>query len=82
MSRSESPGRFITNDLKSNKLQSLAGLRWEVLPQQSDDIVTQLLLNRGIKNKDKFLEPSFEQDLHDPFLLPDIKPAIKRTVRS
>jgi single-stranded-DNA-specific exonuclease len=40
----------------------------------------QILVNRGLKEPDKireFLNPSIEQ-LHDPFLMPDVKKAVER----
>lgn len=47
----------------------------------SDDLVTQLLANRGIvgeKETEEFLNPSFENHLHDPFLLPQMEEAAER----
>ena len=51
---------------------------WEIREQIFKDELTQILYNRGIvssdcKNEiiDNFLHPSFENDLHDPKLLPD-----------
>jgi single-stranded-DNA-specific exonuclease len=44
----------------------------------SDDLIDQLLHNRGIntaEEKEKFLNPDFVGHLHDPFLLPDMKKA-------
>ncbi|MBD3282047.1 MAG: single-stranded-DNA-specific exonuclease RecJ [Candidatus Portnoybacteria bacterium] len=41
----------------------------------------QLLWNRGLRNQnkiDEFFNPDYDQDLHDPFLLKDIKKGIKR----
>lgn len=47
----------------------------------SEDIVEQLLHNRGIKTeeeKTKFLNPDFEKHLHDPFLFDGMQIAIDR----
>ncbi|MDP2934485.1 MAG: single-stranded-DNA-specific exonuclease RecJ [bacterium] len=44
-------------------------------------ITLQLLWDRELRNQksiDEFFNPDYEQDLHDPFLLKDIKPVIKR----
>jgi single-stranded-DNA-specific exonuclease len=52
--------------------------KWTVLKRKSADIIEQLLLNRGIdpKDKDNFFNPSFEDDLHDPYKMPHIGKAI------
>jgi single-stranded-DNA-specific exonuclease len=44
------------------------------------DLIEILLQNRGIKreNWDKFLNPSYENDLSDPFLLKDMEKAVVR----
>ena len=45
-----------------------------------DPILVELLVNRGIETKEeaeKYLNPSLD-DLHDPFLLPDMDKAIRR----
>lgn len=49
----------------------------------SERIVRQILSRRGLKGEalKKFLQPSLD-DLHDPLLLPDIKPAIKRIMEA
>lgn len=58
---------------------------WQITPRKYDDIIMQLLFNRGVidrndekKNIEQFFNPDFIKDLHDPYLLPDIKEAIKR----
>jgi len=64
---------------------------WEVFPLISKDfqnkfpeinsVILQLLANRGIKTQekiDKFLHPDYSQDIHDPFLLKDMKKAVSR----
>ena len=64
---------------------------WEVLPSISkafknkfpemNPVILQLLTNRGIKTQkkiDEFLQPDYSQDIHDPYLLKDMKKAVKR----
>lgn len=56
---------------------------WEVKEKKYEDVILQLLFNRGIDVGDKnsiesFLNPNFNRDFHDSFLLPDFKIAIKR----
>ena len=44
-------------------------------------IILQLLANRGFKTQkkiDEFLQPDYSQDVHDPFLLKDMKKAVRR----
>lgn len=44
-------------------------------------VLIQLLFNRGITSQeavDAFFNPDFEQDLHDPYLMIDMKRAVKR----
>lgn len=43
-------------------------------------IVRQILNRRGLRGQalERFLSPDLSRDLHDPMLLPDIKPAIER----
>lgn len=48
-------------------------------------LTLQLLWDRGLKTQktiDEFFSPDYDQDLHDPFLLKDIKKAIKRIEKS
>lgn len=55
--------------------------KYLVKTKTSDNLIEQLLHNRGIKEekeKIKFLKPDFDNHLHDPFLLPDMKKAVKR----
>ncbi len=57
--------------------------KYSVREKVSDNLVEQLLHNRGIKTKEdqlKFLSPDFKRDLHDPFLLPDMEKAAERIV--
>jgi single-stranded-DNA-specific exonuclease len=44
-------------------------------------ITLQMLWSRGLKNQkeiDEFFSPDYDQDLHDPFLLKDVKKTLKR----
>lgn len=59
--------------------------KYGVKEKVSDDLVEQLLRNRGIKTaaeKEKFLNPDFIGHLHDPFLLPDMKKAVGRILEA
>ncbi len=55
-------------------------MKWKVLPKKSDDLIKQLLINRGLtskKDQEKFFHPKltdFEKDLN----IPGIKKAQKR----
>ncbi len=52
----------------------------EQFPEFSS-VVTQLLHNRGLKSQkkiDEFLNPDYESDLHDPFLMKDMDKAVSR----
>lgn len=52
-----------------------------ILPDTNNPWLTQLLHNRGITKKSdikKFLEPSYDGDLHDPFLLHDMAKGVER----
>jgi single-stranded-DNA-specific exonuclease len=49
--------------------------------QQHEDLLEDLLLARGVVGEaavGEFLEPNFERDSHDPFLLPDMGVAVER----
>lgn len=52
--------------------------KWILKKRKSADIILQLLLNRGVgpKDKEKFFNPDFDKDLHDPMRLPQIKKAL------
>ena len=58
---------------------------WKLKPKKFDDVVSQLLYNRGIlgdkinlADVEKFLNPDFAKDFFQPKLLPDFPAAIKR----
>lgn len=64
--------------------KSLSNTRWNVqkhLSTSSDtDLANTVLRNRGLEDSeiDRFLNPSYQLDLADPMLLPDMSKALKR----
>jgi single-stranded-DNA-specific exonuclease len=49
------------------------------------EVVLQLLYNRGICDQqavDEFLNPDYEQDLHDPFLMKDMEKGVARVIKA
>ena len=59
--------------------------KYGVKEKVSDDLLEQLLHNRGIvtkEEKENFLNPDFLKHLHDPFLLPDMEKAAERILRA
>jgi len=53
--------------------------------QKYPNLVKKLLFNRGIKNQkeaEKFLNPDYEKDVHDPFLLKNMDKAVSRILRA
>ncbi len=68
---------------------------WEITPKYSNEfkekfpeinpIILQLFFNRNLdtqKKIDEFLLPDYSQDLHDPFLLQDMKKAVDRIYKA
>lgn len=55
---------------------------WSIVPRTHDDIVEQLLANRDITDREKFFNPDFERDSHDPLLLPNMQTAVDRIKRA
>lgn len=51
---------------------------WVVYPKKTDDIIEQLLINRSIKDREQFLNPNFDKDIIDPFLILGMDKAVKR----
>ena len=50
-----------------------------------DPLVRRLLYARGFSNTEtaeKFLNPNYDTDLHDPFLLKDMEKAVKRILKA
>lgn len=73
----------------------MAKMRWKVKDKapeeffkenhQYNEIILQLLYNRGIKKKDeieRFLNPDWERDLYDPFLMKGIPEALSRIIKA
>ena len=57
--------------------------QYRVRVREHDELVVDLLHARGIVEKhdqEKFLEPDFLRDSHDPFLLPDMERAVERVI--
>lgn len=72
--------KFVKNDIITAMLK-----KYSLKEKVSDDLVEQLLHNRGIygeEEKEKFLNPNFEKHLHDPFLLPDMERAASRVIKA
>lgn len=51
--------------------------QWRLKKKISDNLVDQLLKNRGIEDKERFFEPQYG-DLYDPFLFKDMVKAVER----
>ncbi|MEI6498375.1 MAG: single-stranded-DNA-specific exonuclease RecJ [bacterium] len=58
---------------------------WKLAPRKFDNLIDQLLFNRGIidgfedeEKKFKYFHPNFHDDLYDPYLMTDMRGAIKR----
>lgn len=59
--------------------------QWMVREEISSDLVRQVLFYRGVKEEkeiEKFLNPNYERDLHDPFLMKDMDKAVERILRA
>jgi single-stranded-DNA-specific exonuclease len=71
--------------LASKQTDSILETDWaEVFPDYSP-LLKKLLLHRGITEKEsaeKFLNPDYENHLHDPFLLPDVEKAAGRIIEA
>lgn len=57
-------------------------MKWVVKEKKSDDLAEQLLANRGIENRESFLNPDFQRDLLNPFLLSDMEKAVIRLIQA
>ena len=67
---------FTAKTRDGKQLEKLAGY---------PELLKILLLNRGIKDKaeaEAFLNPDYERDLHDPFLLLDMDKAVERILQA
>lgn len=59
--------------------------QWILREQISPDLVRQILFYRGVKDDaeiEKFLNPDYENDLHDPFLMKDMDKSVERILRA
>ena len=58
-------------------------MKWKILPKKSEDLVEQLLINRGIKGKEqeKFFNPKIS-DFEDNLQIPNIERANKRILKA
>lgn len=53
--------------------------------REHNPVMQQLLANRGlhdVESVEKFLNPNYDTDLHDPFLLTDMERAVERVLRA
>lgn len=57
-------------------------MKWKIEKKYSDNLIEQILLSRGIAQKDwvGFLVPDFAKGLHNPMLLPDMNKAVDRII--
>ncbi len=58
------------------------GKRWLIPDRTESTIVAQLLKNRGIVDRERFLSPQYDRDSHDPGLLLGMGAAVDRIVRA
>lgn len=59
--------------------------QWVLREQISPDLVRQILFYREIKKDEeieKFINPDYERDLHDPFLMKDMDKAVERILQA
>ncbi len=56
----------------------MASSPWNIAPRVHDDIVTQLLVNRGVapEDRDVFLHPNWERDTHSPNVFTQMRNAV------
>lgn len=70
-------------------------MKWQIKPKapsaflkqfpEFSPLISQLLYNRNLKTQqqvDEFFNPDYQDDLHDPFLLKGMKPAVKRILEA
>ncbi len=53
-------------------------VKWNIADRKHDDLVTQLLVNRGISasNREVFLHPDWDRDTHSPFIFTRMQEAV------
>ncbi len=59
--------------------------KYRLRERQHSDLLPDLMMARGVvgvEAQKKFLEPDFERDSHDPFLLPDMEKAVDRVIHA
>lgn len=59
--------------------------KYRVRERAHEDLISDLLHARGITDDEavaRFLEPDFDRDSHDPFLLPDMEKAVDRILHA
>lgn len=71
------------------KFEVILSKIWQLQPRKYDDIIIQLLYNRGAISQENqnekinnFFHPNFESDLHDPSNLPDCEKAVLRIIQA
>ena len=55
---------------------------WKIPERTEASLVDQLLKNRGITDRERFLAPDFERDSHDPWRLPTMERAVARIIQA
>ena len=59
---------------------SVLGRKWEVVDSKQSDFATRVLAQRGVKTqqeKEKFFQPDYVEETHDPYLLKGMKQAVQ-----
>src|SRR3990167_443515 len=56
-------------------------MKWKILPKKSNDLVEQLLINRGIKDKSKFFDSKIS-DFEKEIKIPGIEKSQKRILKA
>ncbi|MBY0473254.1 DHH family phosphoesterase [Patescibacteria group bacterium] len=58
--------------------------QYRLRKRSHEDLILDLLNARGVEQEaqERFLQPDFERDSHDPFLLPDMEKAVERILRA
>ena len=57
-------------------------LRWQHGPKVTTSLFDHVITTRGITQATEFIEPRWPNDLHDPFLLPDMEKAVTRILQA